>query len=355
MKFLIMAGGSGERFWPLSKKEHPKQFLKLFSEHSMIRETVNRILNYAEPKDIYIATNEVQLKFVKSELKDIPEKNIIIEPEFKDTAAAIVYGGLIITRNSLKDEIICVLASDHLIEELDKFILSLEKAKEEAKKGNIITLGIIPTKPLTSYGYIKLKNIDMYKTSKALQFTEKPNNLKAKEYFNTGNYVWNSGMFIFKYSSLIAETKKYLPKHDKIINSMKNHLKNYSGIKLSKIISPHFKKFEKISIDFSIMEKSNILYCIPVDFGWNDIGSFNSLEEILEKNKNNNVIKNAKYIQIDSKNNIIISDKKERLITSVGLSNMIVVDTEDALMICDKDNSSKIKLLLKKIERDESE
>ncbi|MDY0278326.1 MAG: sugar phosphate nucleotidyltransferase, partial [Acholeplasma sp.] len=285
--------------------------------------------------------------FIKNELVEIPTSNFIIEPMFKDTAAAIAYGITIIHVDSHDDEVIVVLASDHLITDLNEFISSLIIAEKEAKKGYIVTLGIKPTKPETGYGYIQLNELKINQPTKALLFTEKPNLETAVRYINDGNYVWNSGMFIFTYQTMINEFVKYLPNHIHVINEMMQIIKNHAGLILSNLVKSYFNKFERISIDFAIMEKSKIIQCIPVDFGWNDIGGFNSLEDVFERDNSDNVVKNTKYISLDSFNNIILSDRDSRLITSIGVSNMIIVDTEDALLVCRKTDSQRIKELLK--------
>ena len=349
MKILIMAGGSGERFWPLSTKERPKQLLYLFSKKSMIRETVDRLSSFVTLNDIYVATNEVQSNGIIEELKNIPKSNIIIEPAFKDTAAAIGYGCMIISRDSNMDEVIAVLASDHLIANVDKFIHSLKIAEEKANEGYIVTLGIKPDKPETGYGYIQLNHLNLNTPSKALKFMEKPNLETAISYLEQGNYVWNSGMFIFRNSTLYSELAKYIPNHVTVIDEMKKVIGTKTGLELAHITRIFFERFERISIDFAVMEKSQLIQCIPVDFGWNDVGGFNSLEEVFEKDVNGNVVKNVKYIQVDSNNNIIISDRSSRLITTIGVTNMIIVDTSDALLVCNKDDSQRIKELLKKI------
>lgn len=349
MKILIMAGGSGERFWPLSTKKRPKQILPLITGKPMIRETVDRVLKMLQPKDIYIATNEIQSEVIIDELYEIPKSNIIIEPMFKDTAAAIAYGSMIITRDCFEDPIIGVLASDHLIEDVSNFIDILKLAELEAKKGSIVTLGIKPTKPETGYGYILLSETELEKPTKAIRFMEKPNYDTAIQYLEQGNYVWNSGMFIFKNEVMMKEINKYLPNHYAIINEMSSLIKDYNGIKLASITKSLFAKFERISIDFAVMEKSNRIKCIPVDFGWNDVGGFGSLEEIFDKDDFGNIIKGADYVQIDSRNNIIITNKPNRLITSISINNKIVVDTDEALLICDKSEAQRIKELLKKI------
>jgi mannose-1-phosphate guanylyltransferase len=349
MKILIMAGGSGERFWPLSTKHKPKQLLSLFSNKTLIRETVDRALSIVNFEDIYIATNKIQSKNIISELRDIPEKNIIIEPDFRDTAAAIAYGGLVISRDSKKDEVIAVLASDHLISNNKLFKKNLLNAEEIAKKDFIVTLGVKPDSPKTGFGYIKLDDFKINKATKAIKFTEKPNIETAQKYFDSGNYVWNSGMFVFKYDTMIKELNKFIPNHVFILEEIRKVMGYNVGIKLSNIAAPFFSQFKKISIDFAIMEKSDLIQCIPVDFGWNDVGDFRSLEYYIKKDRNNNIIKDVRYICMDSTNNIILSDQKNKIISSIGLNNMIVVDTKKALLICKKEESQKIKELVKKI------
>jgi mannose-1-phosphate guanylyltransferase len=256
---------------------------------------------------------------------------------------------MFISRDSEKDEVIVVLASDHLIANVDEFINSLKLAEEKANEGYIVTLGIKPNKPETGYGYIQLNNLNLNTPSKALRFMEKPNLETAISYLEQGNFVWNSGMFIFKNSTLASELAKYIPNHVTVIDEMKKVIGIKTGLELANSTRSLFERFERISIDFAVMEKSQLIQCIPVDFGWNDVGGFNSLEEVFEKDVDGNVIKNAKYIQVDSNNNIIISDKVERLITTIGVANMIIVDTNDALLVCNKDDSQRIKELLKKI------
>jgi mannose-1-phosphate guanylyltransferase len=178
---------------------------------------------------------------------------------------------------------------------------------------------------------------------------EKPNLEVAINYLASGSYVWNSGMFIFKHSVMRKELETYIPNHIKIIDELIEVIDSKTGLELTDIARPYFKRFERKSIDFAVMEKSDLIMCIPVDFGWNDIGSFNALEEVFDKDSDLNIIKNAYYIQVDSSNNIVISDDKTKLITSIGVSNMIIVQTKDALLICNKEEDQKIKALLKKI------
>jgi GDP-L-fucose synthase len=229
MKILIMAGGSGERFWPLSTKERPKQLLPLISDKTMIRETVERLIGFVEFKDIFIATNEVQYLNIMKELPEIPRDNIIVEPAFRDTAAAILYGSTYIASRNGEDSIITVLASDHLITKREKFINSLNEANRIAsKEEKIVTLGIKPTYPETGYGYIKVEDSKENIANTNVTFVEKPNLEKAKQYFSSNNFLWNSGMFIFKYKTLLANFTSHSSFHLEIARSIEGKIKNYN-------------------------------------------------------------------------------------------------------------------------------
>ena len=348
MKILIMAGGSGERFWPLSTKENPKQLLKLITEKSMIRETIDRILNLVQLEDIFIATNEVQVKGIIKELPEFHNENIIIEPSFKDTAAAIAYGSAIISRYNDNPSIV-VLASDHLISDIESFVKAIKIAEAEALKGNIVTLGIKPTRPEIGYGYIKVESNTLNMPTKVIKFLEKPKLDIAQKYYISDDHLWNSGMFVFKYDTLINELKLYVPKHLEIINNIIDIVRDENGIVLSNLVKPYFEDFEKISIDYAIMEKSKLIKCIPVDIGWSDVGGYNSLEEIFEKDDFGNVKHNCKYYFIDSENNVVISEDPFRKIISIGVSNTIIVDSKNGVLIANRNDSHKIKIILNSI------
>lgn len=345
MKILIMAGGSGERFWPLSTKENPKQLLSLVSKKSMIRETVDRILNLVDSDDIFIATNHIQLEGIKRELPELRDENIIIEPAFRDTAAAIAYGSTYISKYE-ENPTITVLASDHIIDDVTGFTGALKLAEEEANKGFIVTLGIKPTRPETGYGYIKLENSTLNQVVDAKRFLEKPNYETALSYIEEGNYVWNSGMFIFKYNTIINELGKYVPNHIRIIEKIIPFIINSSGIELSINIEVLFNNFERISIDYAVMEKSSLIKCIPVDIGWNDVGGFNSLDGLFSMDKNGNTIKDVKYIYVDSNNNIVLTDKEDSLVTTIGINNTIIVDSRNGILVCDRAKTEKMKVLI---------
>ena len=301
---LIMAGGSGERFLPLSTPKRPKQLLSLFSNKTMIRETVDRISPLISVDKIFVATNELQAEEIKKELSEIPEENIIIEPSFKDTAAAIGYTSLIIEerfKNIDKKIGVVVLASDHLIKNDKEFREAILKGMKEVKENStIVTLGIKPDKPETGYGYIEVdcnENISLNEVYKVRKFREKPNKETAEKYLNSKKHLWNSGMFIFTTSTIFKNFEVLMPEHMKILNEIRLKIsENKIGKDLSDSIREEFCKFEKISIDFGIMEYSKNIKVIPVSIGWNDIGNFVALEEVFSSDENGNIIKDTETV-----------------------------------------------------------
>ncbi|PKM51994.1 MAG: mannose-1-phosphate guanyltransferase [Firmicutes bacterium HGW-Firmicutes-7] len=343
---LIMAGGSGQRFWPLSTQERPKQLLSLLSERTMIRETVDRVLPLINTDRIFIATNATQSKAIMSELPFIPKKNIIIEPVFKDTAAAIGYASIYIN-HCYPDAVVIVLASNHLIENEECFRSVLRTAVQEAhNNSSIVTLGIKPNKPETGLGYIEIiPNAERGCVVEARRFCEKPCYEQAKEYMAQGNFLWNSGMFIFKIKTIMEEFKEYLPNHYQILMQIQDYIEaDLWGESLADEIPFYFEAFEKTSIDLGIMEHSKVIKVIPSDFGWNDIGSFTSLEEIFEPNENGTVCRAANIKELNSRNNIIIGTNK--YIATIGIEDVVIVQTDDTILICKKDQVQDIKKLL---------
>lgn len=345
LTFLIMAGGSGERFWPLSTKEKPKQLLKIFSNKSLIRLAFDRILPLVTKDQIFIATNEIQLKALKAELPEVDDSRIIIEPGFKDTASAIAYGSLMISKY-YENPTICVLASDHLIANEDEFRKVITIAAKEAEIGNIITLGIKPEYPETGYGYIEVENATLNQPTKALAFKEKPNLELAKEYFASGKYLWNSGMFIFKYKTILEAFKKYSLNHYEVSQELAKLITTNNGVITANLVKDTFMKFEKKSIDFAVMEYAKNIVVIPSSFGWNDVGSFLAFEELFKKDENGNVIYNVYSIAIDSKNNIIISQNDNHRLSMLGVNNMLIVITNDELLVMPKNRCQEIKKIL---------
>lgn len=335
---LIMAGGKGERFWPLSTEEKPKQFLNLIGKESMIQHTVKRLNGLIPLERIFIVTADIYKDLIKEHIPNIPNENIILEPEGKNTAPCIALSAFYI-REKYENATIVVLPSDHLILDEDKFRNVIKKGEEFIEDNNdaIITIGIKPTRPDTGYGYIQTfsdeLNSGKFDIKSVKSFKEKPCLRDAEIYFKEKEYLWNSGMFIWKAANIISLTKKFLPDIYKIINDI--DINNKEDIK------EKYKRVESISIDYGIMEKANNIYVIPSDFGWDDLGSWNSLSRYKDTDENNNVI-DGRVAMLSSHNNIIQTNKKTYLL---GIENLIIIETENEIMVANRDNISSIKEL----------
>ncbi len=340
-----MAGGRGERFWPRSRKSLPKQFLSLTGDgKTMIQLTVERILPLVDMEDIYIATNKDYKALVKEQLPELPEENILCEPVGRNTAPCIGLGAVHIGRK-YEDALMMVLPSDHLIKYTDMFVRTLQDACEVAELGaNIVTLGITPDYPETGYGYIKfMPDNSIGQAYTVDKFVEKPNLEKAKEYLTTGEYLWNSGMFIWKVSTILDKMKEYMPTTYEGLQVIQNAI---GTSEQDAVLDTEFEKFESVSVDYGILEKSNNIFTIPGTFGWDDVGSWLAVGRIRETNENGNVI-SGNVITVNS--NECIIEGSEKLIAAVGLEDIIVVDTKDAILICNKNNAGDIKKVLENL------
>lgn len=339
---LIMAGGRGERFWPKSRKNLPKQFLSLTNDgKTMIQLTVERILPLVDIENIYIATNKDYKDLVLEQLPGIPKENILCEPVGRNTAPCIGLGAVHISRK-YDDAIMMVLPSDHLIKYNSMFINTLKEACDIAKeKSNLVTIGITPDYPETGYGYIKFNPSICNGRSYSVDcFVEKPDLETAKEYLASEKYLWNSGMFIWKVSTILGKIKEYIPNTYLGLQVIKESI----GTEFEEtVLEKEFNEFQSISIDYSIMEKSSDIFTIAGTFGWDDVGSWLAVERIKKSNEFGNVV-GGNVITIESRNCIIEGDTK--LIATVGIKDLIIVDTEDAILICEKDHAGDIKKVL---------
>lgn len=339
---LIMAGGRGERFWPKSRKNLPKQFLSLTDdEKTMIQLTIERILPLVAMEDIYIATNQDYKELVLEQLPDLPEENILCEPVGRNTAPCIGLGAIHISKK-YEDAVMMVLPSDHLIKDQQTFTDVLAEGCILAEKGtNLVTIGITPNYPETGYGYIKFIPEESDGHAYAVdRFVEKPNLELAKEYLATQQYLWNSGMFMWKVSTILSNLKQFMPA---IYNGLQVIKASIGTPDADTTLETAFTAFPSESIDYGIMEKAKNIYTLPGSFGWDDVGSWLAVGRIRSSNEQGNVI-TGNTVTIDTKNCIIEGDKK--LIATVGLENLIIVDTEDATLICSKNNAGDIKKVL---------
>lgn len=342
---LIMAGGRGERFWPKSRKSMPKQFLSLTDDgKTMIQLTVERISSLVKLEDVYIATNRDYKNLVLEQLPGLPEENVLCEPVGRNTAPCIGLGAVHIAKK-YDDAMMFVLPSDHLIKFNKMFIRTLQDACDVAEKNsNLVTIGITPDYPETGYGYIKFdSHVTEGRAYKVDRFVEKPNLEVAKEYLATEEYLWNSGMFIWKVSSILKNIQKFMPEtYERLIR-----IQDAIGTETAEhILEKEFAALESQSIDYGIMEKADDIYILPGTFGWDDVGSWLAVERIKKTNEFGNVV-DGNIITVNTHNCVIQGSHK--LIATVGMEDMIVVDTEDATLICSKDHAGDIKKVLENL------
>lgn len=335
---LIMAGGSGTRFWPKSTKKKPKQFISLTSDLTMIQITVERIKNIFGMDKIFVSTTIDYKELVIEQLPDLPEENIIIEPSSRNTAPCILLSCFYIKKR-LGNCNIVVLPSDHIVKNTDEFNKIIDKGFSfiEQKQEGIITIGIIPDRPETGYGYIKIdetnyKEGDILKSEK---FVEKPNFEKAIEYVKSKKYLWNAGMFIFNVDYLINEYKENLPNVYSFIKKINES--NESDYYQS--LCKNYELAEKISFDYGIMEKNNDVYVIPANFGWDDVGTWSSVERYIAQDENKNIIKGNVDL-IESNNCIVYANDKKIILCNV--ENIYCIDSDDVIIIGPKDEINEV-------------
>jgi mannose-1-phosphate guanylyltransferase len=343
---VIMAGGIGTRFWPSSTEDRPKQFLDILDiGKSLLRMTYERSLQLVSNEHIIIMTNKKYLDLVKKDLPELPSENILCEPSRNDTAPCIAYAALHIKSRDI-DSSFAVLSSDHVIHFEQKFVTAMIKGFDYAEANDcLVTLGIKPTRPDTGYGYIQFLQDD-HEVKKVLSFKEKPDIDTAKEYLESGLYLWNGGIFIWTNHSLINAFHKYT---EGIIDVLSEDVKFFNTSDEQSYIDKVYPLTDKISFDYAIMEKADNIYAIEADIGWTDLGTWASLYEYSQKDDNGNVIQNDSAVVIDTSNSIIkVKDGKKILIR--GLSDYIVIDEDNALLIFPKNKEQEIKASLKKFE-----
>lgn len=346
---VVMAGGGGTRFWPLSRRKQPKQLLNLSGKDLMINETIDRISMVVDKSNIFIVTNVFQTPQMMEAVAGRVEKDHILEePSARNTAACIGYAAMEIVKK-YEDGIMCVFPSDHFIKDQSEFVRVLQEAIYVAEtEDKLITLGITPQFPSTGYGYIKYDMKDTGVAKQVLEFKEKPDEQTARLYVESGEYAWNSGMFIWKASTILKNFEIYLPEVYACLVKMGEAMNTE---KETEIISEIYPTIPSISIDYGIMEKSADVKVICAEFGWNDVGSWDMLGALREEDENGNVLF-GKNLAIDTKN--CVSYSTNRLIATVGVENLIVVETEDAILVCNKDCAQDVKKIVDQL-RDDGE
>jgi mannose-1-phosphate guanylyltransferase len=341
---IIMAGGIGTRFWPSSRSAYPKQFLDILGVgKSLLQLTYERFLNHFDENNIYIVTNQLYADLVKTQLPQIPEQCVLGEPAIKNTAACIAYATAKI--NKINTHGVCVIApSDHLILNEQEFIHNIDHAMGYAQKSNaLITLGIRPSRPDTGYGYIQyISNNEADNIYRVKTFTEKPTLEIAQTFIESGDFLWNAGIFVWSISSIKEAFKHHMPEHHALF---KEAARSFFTADEPKVIQSIYEQCRSVSIDYGIMEKAENVYVIPVDFGWSDLGTWTSLYENLEKDEHRNVIRGKNVMAYDVSGSMV-SASGDRLVVLKGVKDLIIVDTKDVVLICDKNLEQEVKQIV---------
>lgn len=336
---VIMAGGIGSRFWPLSTQEFPKQFQDILGiGRTMIQQTFDRIARIVPKDNIFVITNKEYTDITKEQLPEIPTQNVIGEPMMKNTAACNIYMAELI-HSINPDAKLVVTPADHLILKEERFVEKINLAFNVVERANkLITLGIKPTRPDTGYGYIQFVEEPNAEVLKVKTFTEKPNIELAKVFLETGDFLWNAGIFVWSTQSILEAFEKHLPEMKLLFDECQ-----YQLDKTSACIEEIYPKAEKISIDNGILEKAQNVYVIPADLGWSDLGTWNSIYENAARDADQNTTKSKNILTYHTTGSIIRLKNPKKLAIIDGLEDYIVVDTDHALLICPRKNDQKIK------------
>ncbi len=346
MYALIMAGGVGSRLWPKSRQATPKQFLNLTGQETMIQTTLRRILPLMPPENVFVVTGKRYVALTREQLPELPAENIIGEISGKNTAPAIALGALHIAQSD-PAATIAVLTADHLIPAEDTFRAALLAAENVAKQGKLVTLGITPTGPETGYGYIHRGEALNQNAYRVRQFLEKPDRQTAQHFFESSEYYWNSGMFIWQLPVLFDELQRAMPGLFAKMQALKTALFSADDDAVAQI----WTQVESQSIDVGLMEKSDNVAVVPLDAGWNDVGSWAALYNELAQSSGQNVSINAQHLDVDSSGLLIQGAGK--LIATIGLQDLAIIQTEDALLICPRDKAQDVKKIVNQLKQSE--
>lgn len=345
---VIMAGGSGTRFWPLSRQVRPKQFINVGGRDILLNETILRMDGVIKRDNVFVVTGKNNKALIENEIVNgIPFSNILSEPAGRNTAPCILYAAKVLEKEK-GDGIMCVFAADHHIRDIEEYRRIIQKAAKQAEKEDcIMTIGITPSYPATGYGYIKSGESVAEEIYSVDQFVEKPDLETAKEYVATKNYSWNSGVFVFKVSVILKAFKKYLPK---MYEQMDEIILARGTAEEETVLETIYPQLESISLDYGIMERADCVQVIAGEYGWSDVGSLDELKTFHEADENNNVLIGNDIVTYESKNCIVKNDKN--LVALVGVEDVIVVETGDTVLVCKKDKAQDVKNIVEQLKKE---
>lgn len=345
---LIVAGGSGTRLWPRSRKDSPKQFLDIVSDRTMLQETYDRTVPLIPPERILVITNDAYVGTVREQLPELPAENIIGEPSGHGTAPAVGLGAIILRRRD-PDAIMAMLTADHLIRRTDEFRSVLTAAAKVADRGHLVTLGITPSQPETGYGYIHrgepLPGADDRPAYRVLEFIEKPDRATAERFVASHEYYWNSGMFVWRVDVILREIRRLMPRLAAQLGEIEAALETPRA---RAVLERVWDGVANQTIDYGVMERAEDVAVVPADIGWSDVGSWATLFELLPADGKGNVVI-GEHLGVETRNSLIYSPR--RLIATVGIEDLVIVDTDDALLVCPRHRAQEVKALVDELKR----
>lgn len=349
---VIMAGGGGTRLWPLSRTTRPKQMLKLGSERTLFQIACDRLAGLFPPERILVVTVAEQAVDLQKQVPEIPVENYLLEPMPRGTASVVGLAATVLYKRD-PQSVMAVLTADHIIENVAYFQKLLRAAHKAAQSRLLVTLGITPTVPSTGYGYIQrgelLDTIDGQRVHKVIRFKEKPSAEAAQKMLADKDHDWNSGMFIWRSEDILAEFSSQMPELSATLDAIGTAWGTDSQ---ESIFNELWPKIEPETIDYGIMERAQRVAVLPaVGLGWNDVGSWDALFEVLQPDENGNILLNSLNLSIDAHNNLVLSDESNRLVTTIGVEDMVIIDTADVLLVCKREEAQKVREAVQKLKK----
>ncbi|HSQ26269.1 MAG TPA: mannose-1-phosphate guanylyltransferase [Anaerolineales bacterium] len=341
---VIMAGGGGTRLWPLSRKTKPKQMLSLFDERTLFQTSVQRLYGLFPPERIFIVTVREQADELRSQTPEIPHQNFLLEPLARGTASVVGLAAVVIERID-PQAVMAVLTADHFIKDEARFRSLLIDAHQVALTDTLVTLGIEPTFPATGFGYIQRgdarSEFTDYQVFDVLRFKEKPDETQARKMLEAGDHVWNSGMFVWKVATILKEFEQQMPDLYHSLQKIKNAL---GEVDSEKVLKEVWKELRPETIDYGIMERASLVAVIPAGgLGWSDVGSWDSLFEVLEGDAQGNIVMGGEHIALDTHRTLVYVNQEHRMIVTIGVEDLVLVDTGDVLLVCHKDQAQRVR------------